>query len=669
MQLTLVAIATLLPWTVLASPRVLNMDFVKARTPRSPLQRRAGTVNTRLTNNDDLQYLANITVGTPPQQFVVQIDTGSSDLWVPSYQSDVCLQHDCSQTGQFDERSSSTFDIGDREPFKIVYGDSSTYAGYLVTDTVAVGDTKLDNATFGLVLGSNNTPPGGGGGFTTNGVWGISFENSESEVVEQGASQYTGIVGLMKEQGVISRMAYSLWLNDPDAAAGSILFGGVDTDKFTAPLIGLPIVPQSGSSQVLAMNVEFTSLTINSGGKTIVLQDNVVRSAILDSGTTITILPTDLATKVLDSFGAVIDPAIPEPLVACNLNNADAQFVYQFGGTSGPKITIPVADLVDPHIEGLQFKDGSDACTLGIEGADIDFLLLGDTFLRSAYVVYDLESKQIALAQAKLNVTTSNVQEITGDSIPGVQTVVPSLALEKPTHTASAILGPQQTAVQTLDLNSNGQLTENAGTASFTGGAQSTASGRSGSGGGNQNAASSQKAPSMTLTYANSIIDLDILPGKGEGDVMAQAQAMANNPNIPPEQREKAKGIIANMQGVAGGVAGTAGGAVKGVVDTAGNTVGALGDGVAGTVGGVAGGLGDTVKAGGGMAQSGFGYASSAFSSKGEEGAAMAEQGKAKSGQLSEESQKRIQELGQGAEASVRSGTESVNKKSSGAAE
>lgn len=69
------------------------------------------------------------------------------------------------------------------------------------------------------------------------------------------------------------------------------------------------------------------------------------------------------------------------------------------------------------------------------------------------------------------------------------------------------------------------------------------------------------------------------------------------------------------------------------------------------------------------MAQSGFGYASSAFSSKGEEGAAMAEQGKAKSGQLSEESQKRIQELGQGAEASVRSGTENANKKSSEAAE
>lgn len=68
---------------------------------------------------------------------------------------------------------------------------------------------------FGLVLRSANVPQGGDNGFTTNGVWGISFQNSESEVVVDNAQEYTGIVGLMKKQGLISRMAYSLWLNDP----------------------------------------------------------------------------------------------------------------------------------------------------------------------------------------------------------------------------------------------------------------------------------------------------------------------------------------------------------------------------------------------------------------------------------------------------------------------
>ena len=43
--------------------------------------------------------------------------------------------------------------------------------------------------------------------------------------------------------------------------------------------------------------------------------------------------------------------------------------------------------------------------------------------------------------------------------------------------------------------------------------------------------------------------------------------------NLPPEQQEQAKGILANAQGMAGGVAQAGGGAVKGVLDTAGNTV------------------------------------------------------------------------------------------------
>lgn len=50
-------------------------------------------------------------------------------------------------------------------------------------------------------------------------------------------------------------------------------------------------------------------------------------------------------------------------------------------------------------------------------------------------------------------------------------------------------------------------------------------------------------------------------------------QAQEAMKNLPPEQQEQAKGMLANAQAGAGALAGTAGGAVKGVVDTAGNTV------------------------------------------------------------------------------------------------
>lgn len=40
-------------------------------------------------------YFAELAVGTPPQKVELLLDTGSSDLWVPSAQEPGCLSSEC----------------------------------------------------------------------------------------------------------------------------------------------------------------------------------------------------------------------------------------------------------------------------------------------------------------------------------------------------------------------------------------------------------------------------------------------------------------------------------------------------------------------------------------------------------------------------------------------
>lgn len=74
-----------------------------------------------LTQNDNkLEYLINITVGTPPQPMAVTLDTGSSDLWIPAVSSQPCEQHQCND-GSFNPSTSSTYNVIEQGGFNITY--------------------------------------------------------------------------------------------------------------------------------------------------------------------------------------------------------------------------------------------------------------------------------------------------------------------------------------------------------------------------------------------------------------------------------------------------------------------------------------------------------------------------------------------------------------------
>lgn len=85
--------AALLPLHALAdaAPRVVAYDFHKVYRPVKRLRKRAGkSLDVQLYNDNQAMYQVNITLGSPGQTQVVQLDTGSSDLWIPAIDSTLC---------------------------------------------------------------------------------------------------------------------------------------------------------------------------------------------------------------------------------------------------------------------------------------------------------------------------------------------------------------------------------------------------------------------------------------------------------------------------------------------------------------------------------------------------------------------------------------------------
>jgi len=94
-----------------------------------------------MTDYYDMVWVGNITIGTPEQNFTVQFDTGSSNLWVPDVtcgtNADSTVKtKDCQKKDEFNSSLSSTYQ-SDGTDFKIVYG-SGYSKGFQGIDTVRV---------------------------------------------------------------------------------------------------------------------------------------------------------------------------------------------------------------------------------------------------------------------------------------------------------------------------------------------------------------------------------------------------------------------------------------------------------------------------------------------------------------------------------------------------
>ncbi|KAJ2963866.1 hypothetical protein NQZ79_g1126 [Umbelopsis isabellina] len=376
------SIAALLAFGVKAAPAPKAFSF-PLRTSQTQSLTRRGAASQLLWNAAPISYLIDIEIGTPSQTFTVTLDTGSSDLWIPSMK---CTNETGCPGAKFDQSRSSTFKSTSNK-FNIEYAigsDNGTYA----QDVVKIGPFSVQDQVFALVDSSANTTKAPSSHPYMDGILGMGWDTATYGSIDN--FQYSPFMYSLWSTGQIPTFSYAVHLGGlySKGYSGTITFGGIDSSLFTGDLQFLKAEPEptlNGSTRYQHCN-----------GPTLVA---------FDTGSTFTNLPTDIVEGILDEIAPNDYQKVTSTsyTVPCTLINSTETLEIQFPNgkdvSSTPiTATIPVKEMVT----GVAYEQ-TNTCLFGISSSPIasnPIYLLGDTVLRHLYLNFDFTHREIGIAQA-----------------------------------------------------------------------------------------------------------------------------------------------------------------------------------------------------------------------------------------------------------------------------
>jgi hypothetical protein len=420
-----------------------------------------GEENVVLRDLQNAQYWGSLEVGTPPQEFQVVFDTGSSDLWVPSGKCKT-VSSNCATKSTFDKSASSTYaDVpkGAKNIFSIHYGSGPVSGTYGIDVVTLADDYTSTSQTFALAehtdgLGNicesvfrpflrfvtyissplpqfslpsepppplpTHTPcPPSDGGAKFDGILGLAFPALSID------QDVNALIPNLKEEGVLEKAMFAFYLgNESD---GELAVGGYDPSRMEDPddITWVDLLsPAYWLAKMDGVKFGGTVISTNSAG-------------IMDTGTSLIYAPQDQVVVMAEQMNAQYAPQVGLFLIDCDTTVPDLEITV-----GGKVVVIPGEDLVIKDDSGMycffsvsimQYGSASGQGDAGIDTLDgeleeevveemkrsivggrggggaepIPFeyagntWLMGDSFLRQFYSIYDYENQKFGLADLK----------------------------------------------------------------------------------------------------------------------------------------------------------------------------------------------------------------------------------------------------------------------------
>lgn len=342
-------------------PLALARAYRKYGVPVSPALKAAATAaaagkkrdsGSATANSDqgDLEYIVQVSIGTPAQTLNLDFDSGSSDLWVFSPELSNPGNHNL-----YDPSQSSTSQQLSGESWSIQYQDGSGSSGDVYSDNVTVGGVTVQGQAVETASQVSDQFANG----DSDGLLGLAFSSINTVTPDQQKTWFDNAQSQLDKPLFVADLRHD--------APGSYTFGGIPS---------------------AASNIHYTSVDNSQGfwGFTPTISGRQV-SGIADTGTTLLLLDDDLVNSYYSKVsGANNDASQGGWVFDCNTNLPSFSFTV-----GGGKITIP-GSLINYGQQG-------NVCFGGIQSSQGAGNVFGDVALKAAYVVFDAGNNRLGWSQ------------------------------------------------------------------------------------------------------------------------------------------------------------------------------------------------------------------------------------------------------------------------------